>query len=64
MERLIKAVDRLRRSPYRESVSVCDDLLQYLSLNIKREEEEYATVGKALPLVAGAMGVLVAVLLF
>lgn len=62
---LIKAlIDQLKKSSYRESITLVDDFLNTLEKTIKKLREETASQGKALPLVTGAIGFLIAVLLY
>ncbi len=63
-KRLEATVSQLRMGTYSESTEANDAFLQYLSSVINQLEEETSTIGKAIPLVAGAIGLLVAVLLF
>ena len=60
---LESTVSQLKMGTYRESVEANDAFLNYLGSAIKCLEEDAATTGKALPLVTGAVGLLVAVLL-
>ncbi len=62
---LIKAlIEQLKKSSYRESITLVDDFLNTLEKIIKELREETASQGKALPIVTGAIGFLIAVLLY
>ncbi len=58
------AIKKMQVASFRESVEVSASILKYLEHQCKKLEEDIATTGKALPLVTGALGLLVAVLLF
>lgn len=58
------AIRKIQVASYRESMEICAALLEYLEHCSKKLEEDIATTGKALPLVGGAIGLLVSVLLF
>lgn len=57
-------IEKIQAAPFRESVEVSSSILSYLKHQCEKIEEDIATTGKALPLVTGAIGLLVAVLLF
>lgn len=57
-------IGQLKKSSYRESMALADDFLNTLEKTIKKLREETASQGKALPLVTGAIGFLIAVLLY
>ena len=59
-----EAIKKIEVSSFRESMEVSSELLRYLASQINKVEEDVATTGKALPIVTGAIGLLVAVLLF
>ncbi len=63
-KKLEATVNQLRMGTYQESIDANGAFIEYLSTVTKKLEEENATIGKALPLVFGAIGLLVAVLLF
>ena len=64
LKRLESTVSQLKMGTYSESMEANDSFLNYLTSVINQLEEETSTIGKAIPLVAGAIGLLVAVLLF
>ncbi len=64
LKRLESTVSQLKMGTYSESMEANDSFLNYLTSVINQLEEETSTMGKAIPLVAGAIGLLVAVLLF
>ena len=62
--KLHTAILNIKNSSFRESVAANQDLLNYLEHTIKKLQEDTASSGKALPIVTGAIGLLIAVLLF
>lgn len=63
-ERLRSCTDRLKHENYQSSLSIVRQYIEQQKSLIKALEEETASSGKALPLVTGAIGLLVAVFLF
>ena len=57
-------VDSLKNSSYQQSIVLVEDFLSTLEKTIEKLQEETASQGKALPLVTGAIGFLIAVLLY
>lgn len=62
--RLEMAFHCFKHGSFRESQEVSSEMLAYLEHVIKKMQEDIASSGKALPLVTGAIGLLIAVLLF
>lgn len=58
------AINCFKAGSFRESLEISTELLAYLDHAIKKVQEDIASSGKALPLVTGAIGLLIAVLLF
>lgn len=63
-EKLSATVCRYRTGSFQESVEAGKEFLAYLDRTVAKIQEDIATSGKALPLVTGAIGLLVSVLLF
>jgi hypothetical protein len=63
-QKLTAAVCCYRTGSYRESIEVGSEFLAYLNHAIVKTQEDITTSGKAIPLVTGAIGLLVSVLLF
>ena len=61
---LTSLFQRLKVGSYKQSIAVTEETVQRLQSTIKKLKEEAASQGKALPLVTGAIGFLIAVLLF
>ncbi len=57
-------VDSLKNSSYQQSIVLVEEFLITLEKTIEKLQEEAASQGKALPLVTGAIGFLIAVLLY
>ena len=64
MQRLKDLLQRLKKENYFDALELVRQYLSALSASISALEEEVKTAGKALPLVTGAIGFLVAVFLF
>ncbi|MBQ8894251.1 MAG: hypothetical protein IJ043_07575 [Clostridia bacterium] len=64
MTRLETSVCRFKSGSFRDSLETNTELLEYLGHTVKKMQEDLASSGKALPLVTGAIGLLIAVLLF
>ncbi len=62
--KLESTVCQLKIGSYQESVAVSAAFLTYLDGTIRTLQEETVSSGKALPLVTGAIGLLIAVFLF
>ena len=63
-ERLSNVIDAVRKLGYQEALNQVRDYSKEITVLIKALEGEIATSGKALPLVTGTIGFLVAVFLF
>ena len=63
-ETLEEALQRMQVATFRDSIEICTSALNYLQHCSKKLEEDITTTGKALPLVTGAIGLLVSILLF
>lgn len=57
-------VNSLKNSSYQQSIVLVEEFLITLEKTIEKLQEEAASQGKALPLVTGAIGFLIAVLLY
>lgn len=64
IRRLESTACQLRIGSFQDSVAVNHAFLTYLESTITTLQEEIASSGKALPLVTGAIGLLIAVFLF
>lgn len=62
--KLEMAFNCFKHGSFRESQEASGEILAYLDHAIKKMQEDIASSGKALPLVTGAIGLLIAVLLF
>ncbi len=58
------AIDQLKNASYRESLDCVDAMLKAMTQSVEKLKASQETTGKALPLVTGVIGLLVAVLLF
>lgn len=58
------ALDQIKNASYRESIECVDSLLKKLMLLTDELLSKEKTTGKALPLVTGVIGLLIAILLF
>lgn len=61
---LTSLFQQLKVGSYKQSITVTEEALQRLQSTANKLKEEAASQGKALPLVTGAIGFLIAVLLF
>ncbi len=64
LQRARECLNRLKRENYQESLRIVRKYIDQLKALIKALEEEAASSGKALPLVTGVIGFLIAVFLF
>lgn len=62
--KIFSVVRKIKNSSFQDSIEVCNTFLSELKNTIKKMQEDIASQGKALPLVTGAIGLLIAVLLF
>ncbi len=63
-KRIQNVISQLKNSSFQKSIDVCDEYIREIGNTIKKMQEDTASQGKALPLVTGAIGFLVAVLLY
>ncbi len=64
VHRLESTVCQLKMGSYQDSIAVSGSFLKYLDGTIRTLREETASAGKALPIVTGAIGLLIALFLF
>lgn len=64
LQRARACMERMKRENYQESLRIVRNYIDQLKALIKALEEEAGSSGKALPLVTGVIGFLIAVFLF